>query len=133
MAYATLQDLRDSFPNDDIVAALADDDVVAARALAAADAAIDGYVGSVYTLPLSPVPGQLRDIACDLARFRLYDENPGDLIVMRHKAAVDALRDIARGVIKLPQADGSQPAPAGDTVVSVGPARTFTADSLKGF
>lgn len=133
MAYATIQDLRETFPNDALVAALADDDAAAARALAAADAAIDGYVGGLYTLPLAPVSGMLKDIACDLARFRLYDEAPSELIILRQRSAMDTLRDIARGVVRLPQADGAQPAPAGDAVASAGPARVFTADSMKGF
>ena len=133
MAYATLQDLRESFPNDALVGGLADDDASAVRALAAAEAVIDGYVSAVHVLPLASVPAMLRDVACDLARYRLYDEVPGELILQRNQAAMGMLRDIVRGLVKLPLADGSQPEPTGQTVGFSGAGRVFTAVSLKGF
>ncbi|MFY2646294.1 phage protein Gp36 family protein, partial [Achromobacter insuavis] len=43
------------------------------RALADARNTIDSYIAGRYTLPLSSVPQVLIRIACELARYYLYD------------------------------------------------------------
>lgn len=134
MPYITPSDLTQAFPDDALIAArIADDDQAVARAIADAESVIDSYVAAQCGLPLTSVPRILVVLACDLARYRLYDQAPHDVVSKRRDEAVATLRDIARGVIKLPDASGGQPAPAGDQVLSAGGRRVFDDSSLRGF
>jgi len=45
-------------------------------ALQDAEEEINGYIGGRYPLPLANVPSNLKRIACDIARYRLYSEQP---------------------------------------------------------
>lgn len=83
-----------------------------AAAAADADAIVDGYVGSRYTLPLTTVPAFVVGIAADLTRYELYEEAPTKEVIERRKMALDMLRDIKNGAIVLPGADSSAAAPA---------------------
>lgn len=72
------------------------------RAIADADAEIDGFVGARYSLPLpEPVPPVLVPIACDIARYRLYDDAVPDVVRQRYEDAVSRLKDIAAGRLTL--------------------------------
>jgi len=103
------------------------------RAVADADAEIDGFVGSRYTLPLpEPVPPVLVPIACDIARYRLYDDAVPVIVRQRYEDAIARLRDIAAGRLSL----GIDPAPAASSQGSVAvraPARIFGADQLRDY
>ena len=103
------------------------------RAVADADAEIDGFVGSRYTLPLpEPVPPGLVPIACDIARYRLYDDAVPVIVRQRYEDAIARLRDIAAGRLSL----GIDPAPAASSQGSVAvraPARIFGADQLRDY
>ncbi len=79
MTYATVQDLIDRYGEREMIQ-LTDideprtDAVVSARAQRALDdaaAEVDGYLAGLYALPLSPVPGTLRRVAIDIARYHL--------------------------------------------------------------
>lgn len=96
-----------------------------------ASADIDSYLSQRYEVPLSPVPRVLVRIACDLARYYLYDDavTKDSVIDMRYNAAIKMLGQISTGDIKL----GEEPEPpvnpeAGATFTSSG--RTFTGDGL---
>lgn len=140
MPYATLQDLIDRFGEDELIAltdradppAGAIDAEVVAAALASADAQIDGYVGSRYDLPLTATPPLLNDLACDLARYRLFKDIPTEVVIKNHDDAMKTLRDIAAGRASL-DIGGSEPAAAGDGPRISAPDRIFTSDTLKGF
>ena len=103
------------------------------RAVADADAEIDGFVGSRYTLPLpEPVPPVLVPIACDIARYRLYDDAVPVIVRQRYEDAIARLRDIAAGRLSL----GIDPAPAASSQGSLAvraPARIFGADQLRDY
>ncbi|MCR6494794.1 DUF1320 family protein [Thermomonas sp. S9] len=43
-----------------------------------AQAEIDGYIASRYKLPLPTVPAALARIACDVARYRLWEDVASD-------------------------------------------------------
>ena len=139
--YATQQDLIDRFGQEELVeltdradppAGLVDATVVA-RALADADAVIDGYVGARYDLPLASTPALLANLAADIARYKLYDEAPPEAVENRHKNALAMLRDIAAGRAKLDIA-GEEPAgsTAGEPQIDA-PDRLFTRDTMGGF
>jgi len=78
------------------------DDTVLDLAINDASAEIDSYLGN-YTLPLVTVPLSLVRIACDIARYYLYDDMvPADGVVLkRYEDALRFLRSVAKGDISL--------------------------------
>lgn len=107
MAYCTQQDLIDRFGEDELVQ-LTDranagviDEAVLTQAIGDAGAEIDGYLGGRYTLPLATVPVVLKRLACDIARYNLYDEAASEQVTRRYDGAVNFLRMVARGDISL--------------------------------
>lgn len=106
---------------------------VVSDAIADAEALIDGYVGVQYAVPMSPVPRLLKALTIDVTVFRLYARRqriPDD-VKLANDLAVRKLEQIAKGILSLgPTAPEPVTASAGEVF---GPAREFTADSLKGF
>lgn len=102
MTYASQQDLIERFGSDEItqISDETGDGVLdagrIAQALADADAQIDGYLGSRYTLPLTTVPPGLNLLACDVARYRLA-RLPTDEMRARYQDALRWLKSIASG------------------------------------
>lgn len=140
MTYATKQDLIDRVGAEALVQ-LTDrsgagdiDDEVIARALADADADINGYLAARATLPLAaPYPPLLVRLACTLAHYYLYVQ-PTEAVVTRYKAAVRTLEGLADGTVSLGldgAGAGEVASDSGVTVVSE--ARVFTRETLKGF
>lgn len=75
--------------------------VVVQRALQDAGDTINGYISARYTLPLAPVPAVLSRVACELARFYLYDDQVTDPIKDRHAANIKWLGEVSKGVVSL--------------------------------
>jgi phage gp36-like protein len=79
MSYCTVDDIKKAIPEKDIIQLTDDvgtgiiDTTRTDEAILNASDIIDGYLsGGGYTLPLSPVPGIVRSICCDLAIHYLY-------------------------------------------------------------
>jgi phage gp36-like protein len=89
------------------------DSAVAGRALEDADAEIDGYLGVRYALPLASVPPVLTRAACDIARYRLWDDQAPDEVRARYTDVVRFLEGLAAGRVTLGMPDSSSPEPAG--------------------
>lgn len=107
MTYAAQQDLIDRFGETEVLQ-LSDhentgdiDADVVARALGDADALIDSYLATKYTVPLSPVPDLVKQMACDIARYLLYRDSSPDLVTARYNAAVTSLKALAAGTATL--------------------------------
>jgi phage gp36-like protein len=85
---------------------------VVQRALDDADNTIDSHIGGRYPLPIAPVPEILERIACDLARFYLYDDQVTETIQKRFDEAMKLLRDVRDGKSQLGPngTTGEQPA-----------------------
>ena len=141
MAYASLNDLIERAGLDEIlqVADRDDDgtpdpDVVEA-ALAHADNVANGYLKVRYQLPLAAVPDLLRTWCVAIARYYLHRDGAVDYVVRDWKAADQALKDMARGLIDLPVSEGETPPAAGDgdSVRIVGPEPVFTREKLGGW
>lgn len=124
MTYATQQNLIDRFGERELIELTdrsdpstgAIDATVVAKALADADAEIDGYLSSRYQLPLSPVPAKLERVAGDIARYYLYEDRVTDQVRARFSDAQQWLRDVASGKVSLGATSGGvAPTPA-DTV-----------------
>lgn len=141
MTYATQQDLIDRFGQEELVE-LTDradppagviDATVVTRALADADALIDGYVAARYDLPLPSTPALLTNLAADIARHKLYKDDPTEAVEAALKAAIALLRDIAAGRARLDIA-GAEPATSGAAAPEIAaPERIFTRGKLGGF
>lgn len=98
-----------------------------------ADSVIDGYLLSRYTTPLASVPRLVVGIACDLARYALYDDIATEQITQRYKDAIKLLDSISRGTVNL-GANDSQAQPHDLSGVKyTAPGRVFNATSLEGF
>jgi len=137
MPYATQADLEARFGVDELtqltdrVNAGVPDAAIVARALSDATAEIDSYLASRYALPLWPVPTVLARIACDIARYRLWEDRASDEVRRRYEDALRLLEGIAKGILSLglPEADAA-PALA---EVSLGNARVMRRAGTGGY
>ncbi|UXZ55826.1 DUF1320 domain-containing protein [Halomonas sp. 7T] len=108
MPYCTKADLIERFGEAELLAIARDesgmaiDTAVVERACDDASGEIDGYVSAAgYPVPLSPVPRIVIANACDIARYRLYDEHATDQVQKRYDDAVKFLRSVSRGEVRL--------------------------------
>lgn len=141
MSYATLQQLIDRYgarmlvglsDRGELATGEIDLDVVD-RALADADALIDGYLAGRYAMPLASTPPLVVDIAQRIAIWNLHTSATDDKIEADYKDARATLKDIATGAVRLPVA-GVEPASSGASgVVTTDRDRPFTNANLKGF
>lgn len=163
MAYATIADITARFGEAELVQ-LTDtvnippstvNPVRVALKLEDAAAFIDGYVGQVYRLPLrgcaKPAPNGgtvyvpppvLTRLACDLARYYLYDDlAPEHEVYRRYRAAVTELETIAEGRAQLACPWGGSPGELLGSDAQSGSAETqhcfspraITDETLRGF
>lgn len=141
MSYTTLADLTARF-GDRMIVALTDrgematgaiDTTVTDKAIAEADAVIDGYLAARYALPVSPVPALLGDIALAIVIWKLHLGAPDPKIEADYKDALRSLRDIAAGVITLTIAGVDAAGKTATGVQVTDRDRPFTADNLTGF
>lgn len=126
MPYCTKADLIARFGEDELQAIARDasgeiDDAAVDRACDDASSEIDGYVSAAgYPVPLSPVPGVVIAKACDIARYRLYDEHATDQVQKRYDDAVKFLRSVSRGEVKLGISTGQGSSSAGSVQMNPG-------------
>jgi len=138
MSYCTQTDLIERFGESEI-RQLSDrhnvgdiDADVVARAIADADGEIDGYLGGRFTLPLANVPTVLVRVACDIARYYLYDDAVSEQVVRRYNDARDFLRSAGRGDISL-GVDANGAAPVSDNTATLESGGSVFNRSDKGF
>lgn len=142
MAYATAADLIARFGEDELIqltdrsGAGVPDAAVVARALEDSGAEIDGYLASRYRLPLPTVPALLARIACDIARYRLWEDRASDEVRRRYEDARRLLENLSSGKVSLGlPADlppASQPA-LSLAAANSGPAPVFGPDQMGGY
>lgn len=96
MTYATRTDLEQRYGADELTQRESMLPVGAIeRALADADAEIDGYCSGRYALPLAPVPATIPQLACLIARYRLLgDAGPDDRARKDYEDALRYLREV---------------------------------------
>lgn len=139
--YASTADMTERFARRELVE-LTDrtepytEDIVQAvmdRALEAATAEIEAALRERYALPLSPVPALVVDLCCDLARWRLWDEDALESVVERAKVARSQLRDLAAGKLTLDAAPAQPAATGGGAVQFDVGGNAFTRDQMGGW
>ncbi|WP_136414822.1 DUF1320 domain-containing protein [Herbaspirillum sp. ST 5-3] len=126
MPYATRTDLEQRYGEDEVAqreAALPAGAVD--RALADADALIDGYLSGRYVLPLSPVPGILPQLACAIARYNLLGDSATERSRNDFTDAIAWLRAVQDGRVLLVSSFKAESAPAA-TVTMTAAERVFT-------
>ena len=138
MTYATQANLITRFGEQEITE-LTDrtntgiDAAVVSKALADADAEINGYVSAKHELPLNPVPAVLERLACEIARYYLYEDRVTEQVRRRYEDARKWLQGVANGTVSLGvDASGDAPASSGGPQSSA-PERVFTRDSISDF
>lgn len=98
MTYATRTDLEERYGADELEQR---ESVLAAgavgRALADADAEVDGYVAAAYAVPLNPVPANIVRVACSIARYRLLGDAATEQARKDYEDAIRFLRDVQGG------------------------------------
>lgn len=118
--YCTKQNMIDRFSEGELIQ-LTDrahtdeiNDTVLNQAIEDAGGEIDGYVVAAgYTPPFDPVPRILVAYACDIARYRLYDDQASEQVTNRYNDARKFLRALADGKVRL---DAREPDPGAGSV-----------------
>lgn len=113
MAYSLQADLLEQISEDKLTQLTDDDDTgsidsdVITRAIADADAEIDGYAGTLYDVPFSPVPVSIRKRSVDIAIYNLYARRKGapEDRRIRYNDAIRFLKDLSKGIVTV-GADG---------------------------
>lgn len=141
MAYCTKSDILDQVEETYLIQ-LTDDDRTGAvdndrvdRAIADADAEINGYCGQRYGIPFDPVPVLVRKISVDIAIYNLHSRRSDSLPeerLQRYKAAVALLANISKGIVSLGEDDPSDPEIANSPQISSS-TRIFSRTSLRGW
>ena len=118
---------------DDADAGTVDADMVT-RAIADADAEIDGYCGKRYSVPFSTVPAIVRKFSVDIAIYNLYARRKGapDDRKQRSDNAVKFLANVAKGLISLGE-DDPDSTPASNAPEIDNEDRLFTRTTMEDF
>ncbi|MDB1109714.1 gp436 family protein [Pseudomonas extremaustralis] len=108
MPYVTLDDLVKRFGRDEILDIAPDetgDEInveTVNRACEDAAGEIDSSLSAGgYKLPLASVPPVVTAYACDIARYRMYDDRATEQVNKRYDDAIRFLRQVANGGLKL--------------------------------
>lgn len=118
MSYATQSDMEARYGLDELIArtnragGATVDTSVLDRALADADAELNGYLASRYTLPLPTIPAIIVRIACDIARYHLWQDMASDEVRRRYEDARRLLQHISNGLVSLGLPASQQPSSA---------------------
>jgi phage gp36-like protein len=114
MAYCSQSDLLTMIPLEELAELTADsgdtpDSQVVAEAIQMADAEIDAYLGLRHTLPLTPLPDQVKGLSIDMALYHLYSRRSVAPTVRKQKydAAVSFLKLVASGEAVLEETSNS--------------------------
>ena len=141
MAYCDYPDILGAMDEEDVIAYTNDgdgDSVNMARvdqAVAGATALIDSHLGRRYGLPLNPIPEVIRDLAVDIAVYKIAGRksDPGEEWRLKYKDAVRMLERMADGKAVVPGAVAVASG-AGDHSVSFSSnSRVFGRDSMGGW
>lgn len=105
-----------------------------ARAVADADAAIDGALLGRYTLPVASVPRLLTDLSIAISIYKAHGQTVPDKIRDDYRDAMKTLAQISEGKVRL-DIDGVElPSSGGDgEVLMTETDRPMTVQSMKGY
>lgn len=125
--YCTVADLSARFGEDELASLVHPYAIDSPEAQVALDlvrqdasAEIDSYLASRYPLPLASVPPVLTRLACDLARYYLYDDAATEQVRKRYEDAQALLKKLATGVVSLGVPAAQEPPANGEVVLVEG-------------
>jgi phage gp36-like protein len=112
MTYITRSQYVDRFGQEELSELLASGSAVSFTAAAAdASAIVDSYLESSpsrsSTLPLSPVPARIVEVAGEIARYKLWGAKASEQVTERYNAALAYLEKVAAGDLVVPGSDQS--------------------------
>ncbi|MBI4827227.1 MAG: DUF1320 domain-containing protein [Nitrospinae bacterium] len=141
MPYTTLDQLKNKIDEAALIQLTdtantgAIDATTVQRAIAAADALVDAYAGSVYLVPMDPVPPVAADLSATIAIALLHRFRSADSPVWNaaYRDAIEFLREVAARRATLEGA--AEPSPAADLSANLSftaNPRRFSRQSLEG-
>ncbi|KQC03148.1 MAG: hypothetical protein APR55_07120 [Methanolinea sp. SDB] len=141
MAYCTQADIAEQIPEDELIQLTDDDDLgvidasAVERAIADADAEIDGYCGKRYSVPFAPVPVMIRKCSVDIAIYNLFPRREGapESRRTRYKDIIRFLENIAKGVVSLGEKDPDGTPKPTDRPDIQSDRRLFSRRTMRGF
>jgi len=109
MAYCTFNDIKEQLPEDELTQLTDDsgagtfDPLIVDRAIADADAEINGYCGERYTVPFDPVPAVIRKFSVDISIYNLFSRRQGadEDRRNRYRDAIRFLQNLSKGFVTL--------------------------------
>ena len=102
MLYCSKQGLIDRYSEDELIQLTDRDnfgiinDEVLNRAIEDASTEMDAYL-SRFNFTADTLPKSLKPLACDITRYRLYDDAPTDHITDRYNNAIKFLKSVNKG------------------------------------
>lgn len=141
MAYTSLAQLTDRYSRGalvkltdraDVATGLVDADVID-RALADADAQIDGYLAVRYEMPLATTPPLIADLAQVITFWKLHTYDPDAKVKTDYENALRMLRDISAGTLRIQAAGVELTGTGGSGVQITDRERPLSAAQMKGF
>jgi len=141
MAYCTLDDIKpDQLTETELIQLTDDDDAgmvdesVVTKAIADADAEIDGYCGQRYTVPFTTVPAMIRKLSVDIAVYNLFSRRQGapEGRKTRYDTAIKFLERVADGKAVVTGVEGTTES-AADRVSIESATRVFSRSNMEGF
>jgi len=141
MAYCTQDDLLERVSEDELIQATDDENIDAVdeskvtRAIADADAIVNGYCGRRYAVPFTTVPALIRKFSVDIALYTLFSRRAGagEEFRQHRDDAVSYLKGVARGENTLGENDPDETPASANTPNIVSNPRIFSRTSLEGF
>lgn len=108
--YATEDDMVKRFGQVEIdnLKANSQEGVDITAALKDATDEMNSYIAVRYTTPLWPVPLQIKGYCCDIARYRMWDDQAIPEVYRRYQRVVKWLQEVAAGDAAIINDDGTQ-------------------------
>mgnify|MGYP000331623688 CR=1 FL=1 len=138
MLYCSKQGLIDRFSEDELVQLTDRDslgvinDEVLNRAIEDASTEMDAYL-SRFNYSADNLPKSLKPLACDIARYRLYDEEPIEHITTRYNNAIKFLKAVNKGEITIGTTDADTEVTSTDLAEMQSAGTVFSRDKSSGF
>jgi phage gp36-like protein len=138
MLYCSKQGLIDRFSEDELIqltdrhsSGLINDEVLN-RAIEDASTEMDAYL-SRFNFTADNLPKSLKPLACDIARYRLYDEEPTEHITTRYNNAIKFLKSVNKGEITLGTTDEDTEVISNDLAEMQSSGTVFSREKSSGF
>nr|DAI24804.1 MAG TPA: head to tail adaptor [Caudoviricetes sp.] len=106
--YISINDLYEHFSQIEIDDLAGTDEIKVTSIISSVSALIDGYVAPRYRLPLVNQYEILKDAACDIVFYKLYNIQPPENARKRYEDAMALLERIASGKVMLNEPTGEE-------------------------